>query len=284
MLDCFVLVIFVLVIFSLLGMQLFSVNSMCALCTARLQVFRTRTPVALVLPMRDVAAGCHRCGGSGCGFLERLGQHFATFDSSMLLLFQVLTGEDWVNLLEMGMAGNQLAAALFFVAYYIFVVYVLLNIFVALIMDAFSVHDDIKVERQGEQYIQQYGRLNARQALLARGRKVNKHKQHKMEGELMGVVVDEKSFNRTQKIVLEMAGPPTSTDQPSTPTEDASRSLTKEKSAGFEACTLHVRGIAGEYENESLLGKYFSRFGEVVQVTVRAIAIRRSVGLLLRVI
>ena len=66
-LNCFILVLFVLTIFSLLGMQLFS-------------------------------------GESGDGFDDaRFGQNFNTFLSSLLLLFQVLTGEDWVALLEMGM-------------------------------------------------------------------------------------------------------------------------------------------------------------------------------------
>ena len=52
----------------------------------------------------------------------------------MLLLFQVLTGENWVELLEMGMARSTIAPVSLFVGYYIIVVYVLLNIFIALIM------------------------------------------------------------------------------------------------------------------------------------------------------
>lgn len=111
----FLLVMFVLVIFSLLGMQLFS-------------------------------------NEAGRGFSMRFGHNFDTFWSSMLLWFQVLTGENWVELLEMGMAHSTAAPVALFIIYYITVVYVLLNIFIALIMDQFEIPDDEKRTRQAAEF------------------------------------------------------------------------------------------------------------------------------------
>ena len=44
----------------------------------------------------------------------------------------------------------------------------------------------------------------------------------------------------------------------------------RSKSEGEEAgCVLHVRGIGGEYEDETALQRLFSQFGTVIQATVR---------------
>ena len=124
---------FVLIIFSLLGMQLFSQEA-------------------------------------GSGFADRFGQNFDTFWSGMLLLFQVLTGENWIELLEMGMTEDSLVVPVcLFVGYYIIVVYVLLNIFVALIMDNFVVEDDVKRSRQAAQFLHEFMTLRARELADAKG-------------------------------------------------------------------------------------------------------------------
>jgi hypothetical protein len=140
--SAFLLVMFVLVIFSLLGMQLFTLDA-------------------------------------GEGFVARCGQNFDTFWSSMLLLFQVLTGENWVELLEMGMARDTFAPVALFVCYYIIVVYVLLNIFVALIMDNFVIEDDKKRSRQAAQFLHEFMTLRAQELADEKGGKKIKKKMKK---------------------------------------------------------------------------------------------------------
>ena len=122
----FLLVMFVLVIFSLLGMQIFSSEA-------------------------------------GRGFSTRFGHNFDTFWSSMLLWFQVLTGENWVELLEMGMAHSTAAPVALFIGYYIIVVYVLLNIFIALIMDQFEIPDDKKRTRQAAEFMHEFMTMRIRE-------------------------------------------------------------------------------------------------------------------------
>eukprot|EP01047_Picozoa_sp_COSAG01_P033914 COSAG01_NODE_2519_length_7522_cov_6.051192_1_plen_1559_part_10 len=260
--DCFVFVLFVLVIFALLGMQLFAEED-------------------------------------GAGFNKtRFGQHFGTFSSSMLLLFQVLTGEDWVALLEMGMSRTHLAAP-YFVTYYILVVYVLLNIFVALIMDAFSVHDDIKTERQGEQFLREYGRIAAHNQLREQGMKLKG--KEKKQTNLVHSMVDDSAFKHTklqvEKLLPRKLSAATtaiasmSLEEKARLATDASKALqfgntsatvvttqnsnqrSRQSSAVYSDEThlgtrkLHVRGVG--MMDEQQLSTTFTQFGDVSQVTVR---------------
>ena len=169
--SAFLLVMFVLIIFSLLGMQLFSQEA-------------------------------------GSGFIDRFGQNFYTFWSGMLLLFQVLTGENWIELLEMGMTQDSLVVPVcLFVGYYIIVVYVLLNIFVALIMDNFVVEDDVKRSRQAAQFLHEFMTLRA-QELAGAGKKGKEGESNKMKkkgkSKLVQTYMDEQAYNDTKNQIEEL--------------------------------------------------------------------------------
>ncbi|ELU07210.1 hypothetical protein CAPTEDRAFT_150573 [Capitella teleta] len=93
--------------------------------------------------------GCVRYG-------ENLGRHanFKTSSSAILLLFRIVTGEDWNKIMHDCMVGqryctsgenywetdcgNFTAALVFFCTFYVIITYIVLNVLVAIIMENFS--------------------------------------------------------------------------------------------------------------------------------------------------
>jgi hypothetical protein len=85
------------------------------------------------------------CASYGAdGHLVRLGEcdvprhNFDTFYWAFVTIFQVLTGENWNTVMYDGMRSTDSAAVLYFLALTIFGNYVVLNLFLAILLDNFS--------------------------------------------------------------------------------------------------------------------------------------------------
>eukprot|EP01012_Entosiphon_sulcatum_P009467 TRINITY_DN15328_c0_g1_i1.p1 TRINITY_DN15328_c0_g1~~TRINITY_DN15328_c0_g1_i1.p1 ORF type:complete len:1767 (+),score=237.32 TRINITY_DN15328_c0_g1_i1:47-5347(+) len=64
--------------------------------------------------------------------------HFDTFGQSALTLFVIITGDNWTEPMYSAMSTKGAFAAAYFVSYYIFVAWVLLNMFTALVLEQYS--------------------------------------------------------------------------------------------------------------------------------------------------
>ncbi|KAF9565316.1 calcium channel protein [Mortierella alpina] len=76
----------------------------------------------------------------------------------------ILTGENWVNIMYEGLEAHQerykqFYAAIFFVVYYCASHYVLLNLFIAIVLEHFELDDDEKYRKQLEMYFERHQRL-----------------------------------------------------------------------------------------------------------------------------
>eukprot|EP01012_Entosiphon_sulcatum_P016050 TRINITY_DN21007_c0_g1_i1.p1 TRINITY_DN21007_c0_g1~~TRINITY_DN21007_c0_g1_i1.p1 ORF type:complete len:2015 (+),score=238.43 TRINITY_DN21007_c0_g1_i1:84-6128(+) len=66
-------------------------------------------------------------------------RHFGSVGQSLLTLFVILTGDGWQEIMYQTMAVDGDASALFFVAYYCFATWVMLNMFTTLIVENFAI-------------------------------------------------------------------------------------------------------------------------------------------------
>jgi voltage-dependent calcium channel len=82
---------------------------------------------------------------------------FDDIASSFLTLFVVMVGDDWTTPLFDAMDSVSVwVSPLFFIAFYMLSVHVLLNIFVAVILDNFELRDDEKRKRQRIRFEQEF--------------------------------------------------------------------------------------------------------------------------------
>ena len=83
--------------------------------------------------------------------------NFDDFINSCLCLFTVLTGENWNDVLynSMKAAENSWAAIPFVIFFFVFGNYVLVNLFIAVILENFDIQDEEKREKQEALFNQQ---------------------------------------------------------------------------------------------------------------------------------
>lgn len=89
--------------------------------------------------------------------------NFDDLGQSFISLFIILTGENWVNIMYQGVDSQpekykQAYGAIFFVIYYCASHYVLLNLFIAIILEQFEMDEDEKYKKQLEIYFQTHQR------------------------------------------------------------------------------------------------------------------------------
>ncbi|KAG0044626.1 calcium channel protein [Gryganskiella cystojenkinii] len=99
--------------------------------------------------------------------------NFDDLGQSFISLFIILTGENWVNVMYEGLDAHpekwkQAYGVIFFVVYYCASHYVLLNLFIAIILEHFEMDDDEKYKTQLEMYFQRHQRskVNKTQGVL----------------------------------------------------------------------------------------------------------------------
>lgn len=79
-------------------------------------------------------------------------ENFHTFGRAFLTCFQILTGEDWSPIMFEYMRAFGWQSSFFFFSLYIFTNFVMLNLFVAVILENFKVADEEKVAKQEKLY------------------------------------------------------------------------------------------------------------------------------------
>lgn len=111
--------------------------------------------VLVVLMMCYSLAGVILFGSVKYGEAINLNANFETSFNAMILLFRIITGEDWNKVMHDCMVdqpyctpaddtywrsdcGNKAAAIIFFITFYVLVTFVVLNVFVAVIIENFS--------------------------------------------------------------------------------------------------------------------------------------------------
>ena len=78
-------------------------------------------------------------------------RNFETFGRGWLLAFQTMTGDDWSNQMYAYMnVANPLGTFLFFAFCFVMTNYILLNLFVAVILENFELAEDEKVQKQAD--------------------------------------------------------------------------------------------------------------------------------------
>eukprot|EP00297_Palpitomonas_bilix_P001133 CAMPEP_0113871966 /NCGR_PEP_ID=MMETSP0780_2-20120614/2938_1 /TAXON_ID=652834 /ORGANISM="Palpitomonas bilix" /LENGTH=1686 /DNA_ID=CAMNT_0000857419 /DNA_START=328 /DNA_END=5388 /DNA_ORIENTATION=- /assembly_acc=CAM_ASM_000599 len=132
---------FYLMLFSLLGMQLFGV---------------TRSDLFPADCTTVVNNGIVALNNGTCMYPHRW--NFGTWAESMLLLFQVLTGDMWSNVLfdTMNSMGEdnwmRYVAPVYFVTYFIFAGYGVMNLYIAIVLENFSLEDQLmKLNKEGDE-------------------------------------------------------------------------------------------------------------------------------------
>jgi len=82
-------------------------------------------------------------------------QHFDGFSQSLLTVFQILTGEDWNEVMYLGIkayggvSSPGILASLYFMILFIFGNYILLNVFLAIAVDNLGDVDGEVVKEEG---------------------------------------------------------------------------------------------------------------------------------------
>ncbi|KAF9327881.1 calcium channel protein [Podila minutissima] len=87
--------------------------------------------------------------------------NFDDLGQSFIALFVILTGENWVEVMYEGLDAHparykQIYGAIFFVVYYCASHYVLLNLFIAIVLEHFELDDDEKYRKQLEIYFERH--------------------------------------------------------------------------------------------------------------------------------
>jgi hypothetical protein len=80
--------------------------------------------------------------------------HFDDFGNAILALFVILTGDNWNEILWNAMHGkeNAWAAPIFFIGFFAYSHYILLNLFVAIILENFELSEALKASKQHENW------------------------------------------------------------------------------------------------------------------------------------
>ncbi len=82
--------------------------------------------------------------------------NFDSFAQSLLTVFQILTGEDWNEVMYLGIkayggvASTGILATIYFVILFVFGNYILLNVFLAIAVDNLGDADEVDKEEEGE--------------------------------------------------------------------------------------------------------------------------------------
>ncbi|KAF9927349.1 calcium channel protein [Linnemannia zychae] len=89
--------------------------------------------------------------------------NFDDLGQSFISLFIILTGENWINIMYDSLASHpetykEIYGAIFFVVYYCASHYVLLNLFIAIVLEHFELDDDEKYKTQLEMYFEKHQR------------------------------------------------------------------------------------------------------------------------------
>ncbi|KAF9167992.1 calcium channel protein [Actinomortierella ambigua] len=89
--------------------------------------------------------------------------NFDDLGQSFIALFIILTGENWVEVMYEGLDAHrdvfpQTYGIIFFIGYYCLSHYVLLNLFIAIVLEQFELDDDEKYKKQLEMYFQRHQR------------------------------------------------------------------------------------------------------------------------------
>ncbi|KAG0344565.1 calcium channel protein [Podila humilis] len=87
--------------------------------------------------------------------------NFDDLGQSFIALFVILTGENWVAVMYEGLDAHtarykQIYGAIFFVVYYCASHYVLLNLFIAIVLEHFELDEDEKYKKQLEMYFERH--------------------------------------------------------------------------------------------------------------------------------
>ncbi|KAF9585747.1 calcium channel protein [Lunasporangiospora selenospora] len=96
-------------------------------------------------------------------FVFLLPVNFDDLGQSFISLFVILTGENWVNIMYEGLDAHQerykqVYGVIFFVVYYCASHYILLNLFVAIVLEHFELDDEEKYRKQLEMYFEKHQR------------------------------------------------------------------------------------------------------------------------------
>ena len=86
-------------------------------------------------------------------FLTLDGKRFGTFPSSLQSMFQIITQEGWVEILDdlMHSAGNVVVSflvAVFILAYHVFASLIIMSVFVGVILDNLELDEEVKIMKQ----------------------------------------------------------------------------------------------------------------------------------------
>ncbi|KAG0244946.1 calcium channel protein [Actinomortierella wolfii] len=89
--------------------------------------------------------------------------NFDDLGQSFIALFIILTGENWVEIMYEGLDAHrnvfqQAYGIIFFVGYYCLSHYILLNLFIAIVLEQFELDDDEKYKKQLEMYFMRHQR------------------------------------------------------------------------------------------------------------------------------
>ncbi|KAG0369918.1 calcium channel protein [Gamsiella multidivaricata] len=98
--------------------------------------------------------------------------NFDDLGQSFISLFIILTGENWVNIMYDGLNSHperykQVYGVIFFVIYYCASHYVLLNLFIAIVLEHFDMDDDEKYKKQLEIYFETHQRSKIKKSMGA---------------------------------------------------------------------------------------------------------------------
>eukprot|EP01063_Lacrimia_lanifica_P024399 TRINITY_DN32319_c0_g1_i1.p1 TRINITY_DN32319_c0_g1~~TRINITY_DN32319_c0_g1_i1.p1 ORF type:complete len:1775 (+),score=628.16 TRINITY_DN32319_c0_g1_i1:139-5463(+) len=79
---------------------------------------------------------------------ERTRLHFDHFASSQLLLFRVMSGDTWEYYLRVAWHNSGLVGVVFILVFFLWAVFVLLNLFTAVVLESFSLSDEERMHDQ----------------------------------------------------------------------------------------------------------------------------------------
>eukprot|EP01047_Picozoa_sp_COSAG01_P023221 COSAG01_NODE_1399_length_10465_cov_3.558267_18_plen_132_part_00 len=80
---------------------------------------------------------------------------FDSFWRASITNFQILTGDDWASVMYEYMDCSGDLSSLYFVLLYWLTAFIMINLFVAIFLENFQLSDDMKRQKQIEEYIRQ---------------------------------------------------------------------------------------------------------------------------------
>eukprot|EP01062_Namystynia_karyoxenos_P056264 TRINITY_DN47234_c0_g1_i1.p1 TRINITY_DN47234_c0_g1~~TRINITY_DN47234_c0_g1_i1.p1 ORF type:complete len:1692 (+),score=600.34 TRINITY_DN47234_c0_g1_i1:206-5281(+) len=85
---------------------------------------------------------------------ERTRLHFDHFFSGTMMLFKVMTGDSWEYEMWVAQNGAGLVGATFIILFYMWSVWVLVNLFTAIVLDSFGESDSEKMRKQVSEFVE----------------------------------------------------------------------------------------------------------------------------------